>query len=225
MVFDRQKSSLIRLLEKGRVIGNDMLDFSMIINHRIDVALLQQLCKKVVSQKTVDIDAVCTVAASGIGLSTIIGTELRCPVIFAQKGENPPVIMTGKRILQRRITSPTKGNVISIYLCSEAFEGCKNVLLADDFLFRGATMGALIEMIRELNMEPREVLVFVNKSFDKGWRVVSEDYKVPVRKFVSIDKIETDGRQALLHIDELMFEPCDKTIRVARFILEKQAPF
>jgi len=198
-----------------------MLDFSMIINHRIDVSLLNRLCKSVVDKEKYDVDAVCTAASSGIGFSTIIGSILEKPVIFAQKGAKSPKIMSGKTIFQRRITSPTKGDVTNLYLCGDAFTGCRRILLADDFLFRGTTMGSLIEIIRELGIEPVEALVFVNKSFDEGWRVISKKYGVPVKKIISIDKIEPHGLRANLHIDELLFKPKDVTISLQRYSPEE----
>jgi xanthine phosphoribosyltransferase len=218
MVHEEINTKLIRILRKGRVVGDNMLDFSMMINHRIDVSLLKRICRSVVDQENYDVDAVCTAASSGIGFSTILGSMLDKPVIFAQKGEEYPKIMSGKTILRRKITSPTKGNITSLYLRSDAFEGCNRVLLADDFLFRGTTMGALIEIIKELNLKPVEALVFVNKSFDEGWKVISQKYGVPVKKIVSINKIEVYDKKALIHIDELLFKPEDVTISLKRYV-------
>ena len=209
---------LLDMLKKGRVVGKDMLDFSTLINHRIEVNLLSRLCRRIVELESIKADAVCTAASSGIGFSTILGYTLNCPVIFAQKGRNPPAIMAGKHVLKREITSATKGNSTNLYLCSSAFEGCKKIVLADDFLFRGTTMGALIEMIKELDIEPTEVLVFVNKSFENGWKNITDKYNIPLKKVVSIDEVEVDGQQSTIHIDELLFEPCDIKIHVERYI-------
>jgi len=221
MSRDELRSSLLRLLESGRVVAEDMLDFTMVINHRIDVSVLGRICERMASSIPSAVDVVLTAAASGIGFSTLIGNCIGKPVVFAQKGSNPPIIMVGKKMVSREITSATKGGRINLYLCADAMVGCERVLLADDFLFRGTTMKALIEMVRELGLTPVEVLVFVNKRFDVGWKLIEEECDVNVRPVISIKSVAVDAEgYATLHIDEIMDEHCDLTLRIPRYPLQ-----
>ena len=75
-----------RILEQGKVIGNDIVKVDMFLNHQIDVELLCEIGKEFHRLFAAsNINKIVTVEASGIGIACIAAQYFSVPVVFAKK--------------------------------------------------------------------------------------------------------------------------------------------
>ena len=67
-----------RIVEDGRVIGDDILKVDMFLNHQIDVGLLQEIGKEFKRRfADTEVTKILTIEASGIGIACITARKRR----------------------------------------------------------------------------------------------------------------------------------------------------
>ncbi|KUK13698.1 MAG: Xanthine phosphoribosyltransferase, partial [bacterium 42_11] len=123
-----------------------------------------------------------TVESSGISPALFTALSLGIPLIFARKRK--PITLCGK-VFERKITSRTKLNEITISLSGDYIREGEKVLIIDDFLATGETIKALCEMIEEARGKVVGIGICIEKTFQRG-RETLKNYKV-----VSLAKIDS----------------------------------
>jgi len=74
------------VLEKGRVIGNDILKVDSFLNHQLDVEVLNAIGRLFYKQfGHLNIDKILTAEVSGIAIAVVSAQYFHVPVVFAKK--------------------------------------------------------------------------------------------------------------------------------------------
>jgi xanthine phosphoribosyltransferase len=155
------------------------------LNHKVDVSLMQEIGRWLAG-RIGPCDAVITSEASGIAPAYATAAALGVPMIFAKKRPGRP-----DGPISRSVHSPTKGDTPWLHLKPEALEGMHRVAIVDDFLSRGRTAAALVDMLEETSLEVTGVGFCIEKAYEGG-RTLLEDRGVRVIPAAVITGVE-DG--------------------------------
>lgn len=175
------------LIEKirleGKAVGEDILKVDSFLNHRVDPNLLKRIGERFADIfKDEGVTLVLTVESSGIAPALFTALALNVPLLFARKRK--PITL-GDSVLQRRITSRTKLDEVSIAISKDYIIEGERVLIIDDFLATGETIRALCEMVEEVRGKVVGIGVCIEKTF-QGGRETLRGYKV-----VSLAKVDS----------------------------------
>ncbi|MFX0208358.1 MAG: hypothetical protein ACFFDT_20405 [Candidatus Hodarchaeota archaeon] len=215
------KKRLLSEIEKGRVIGDDIIDISHILNHLINARLMKDVMQECVLPYLESLDPrpdiIFTPEASGITLAAVLSTLSEIDMIFAKKGK--PITMTLTSVLSEKISSATKGGEVSLFTRKDFLERYNHFFVIDDFLRTGVTLKGVIEMGVAAGLELSGVSIFGLKSFDPGLKYIQEQYNVEVHSVLDFDKITPKGSKSFLHIRKLCFKAVDITLELNRYNL------
>jgi len=174
---------------KGQNLGRGILKVDGFINHQIDTTLMfeagQELAKHF---KDSGATKVITAEISGIGPALATGYALGIPVIYARKVR--PVTMTGK-VYVEVAPSHTKGSDVFLMVSSEFINEEDKLLIVDDFLASGSTIGALARLIDHANAKLVGIGAVIEKSFEKG-REFLQPLGVPIATLAVISNMVED---------------------------------
>lgn len=159
--------------EQGIGIGDDIVKVDMLINHRIDTALMMHMGESFAeafrSQKP---DVVLTVEASGIAIALATAAALnQIPVVFAKKS---PTRNTGGNVYEAPVFSYTHGVMNQIRIDKKYLTQGMRALIIDDFLATGAAAIGLIDICKQAGAVPVGVGMCVEKSFQSGRKTIEE---------------------------------------------------
>jgi xanthine phosphoribosyltransferase len=182
LVSDLLKSTI---RTQGRVEG-DLVMVDGFLNHRVDVALMGDIGTWL-AEAIGPCDAIVTSEASGIAPAFATATALRVPMVFAKKRPGTP-----PGPISRSVHSPTKGDTPWLHISPGALEGLERVAIVDDFLSRGRTAAALVEMLEESTLDVVCVGFCIEKAY-QGGRALIEDLGVRVVSAAVVSGIE-NGR-------------------------------
>ncbi|MDD7194836.1 MAG: xanthine phosphoribosyltransferase [Clostridiaceae bacterium] len=155
-----------RILEQGKVIGNDVIKVDMFLNHQIDVELLCEIGKEFHRLFAAsNINKIVTVEASGIGIACIAAQYFSVPVVFAKKGANRNV---GDNIYKADVYSFTKGVNTTIGISKDYLNENDRVLIIDDFMANGKAVHGLINILNQAGAKLEGVGIVIEKGFQPG---------------------------------------------------------
>ena len=177
------------IMTKGQNLGRGILKVDGFINHQIDTTLMfdvgQELARRF---KDTGATKVITAEISGIGPALTTGYALGIPVIYARKVR--PVTMTGK-VYVEVAPSHTKGSDAFLMVSSEFIDEEDKLLIIDDFLASGSTIGALARLIEHANARLVGIGAVIEKSFEGG-RESLKPLGVPIATLAVISKMTDD---------------------------------
>lgn len=154
------------IMTKGKNLGSGILKVDGFINHQIDTTLMFEAGKELAKHfRDSGATKVITAEISGIGPALTAGYALGIPVIYARKVR--PVTMTGK-IYVEVAPSHTKGSDAFLMVSSEFINEKDKLLIVDDFLASGSTIGALARLIEHANAKLVGIGAVIEKSFEGG---------------------------------------------------------
>ncbi|MGD2144589.1 MAG: xanthine phosphoribosyltransferase [Anaerolineae bacterium] len=166
-----------RILTEGRNLGGGILKVDSFINHQIDPALMVEVGREMARRfAAADVNKVITAEISGIAPALATGHALNVPVVYARKTR--PVTMTGP-VFVEVAPSHTKGRDIFLMVSTEFLGPRDRVLVIDDFLATGATISALVRLVRHAEAELVGIGTVVEKAFEGG-REELEALAVPI---------------------------------------------
>lgn len=178
------------ILEKGKVIGNDILKVDMFLNHQIDVNLLNEIGKEFKKRFGNDkITKILTVEASGIGISCIVAQHFSVPVVFAKKSESRNIIGD---VYTSEVYSFTKEKTYTIRVSKEFIGSDDRILIIDDFLANGKAVMGLLDIASQANATVYGVGIVIEKGFQPGGAELRKK-GVRVESLAIIDSID-DGK-------------------------------
>jgi xanthine phosphoribosyltransferase len=177
------------IMTKGQNLGRGILKVDGFINHQIDTTLMfeagQELAKHF---KDSGATKVITAEISGIGPAITTGYALGIPVIYARKIR--PATMTGK-VYVEVAPSHTKGSDVFLMVSAEFIDEEDKLLIVDDFLASGSTIGALARLIDHASARLVGIGAIIEKSFEGG-RDTLKRLGVPIATLAVISKMDED---------------------------------
>ncbi|MFN2225848.1 MAG: xanthine phosphoribosyltransferase, partial [Anaerolineae bacterium] len=178
-----------RILQDGQNLGRGILKVDSFINHQVDAALMLEAGREMAAAFAgVGATKVLTAEISGIAPAMTTALTLGIPLLYARKTK--PVTMTDP-VYVEAAPSHTKGASVFL-MCSPEFLGPGDrILIVDDFLASGQTIGALVRMVRHAGAELVGIGALIEKSFEGG-RADLASLDVPLKALVTITSM-SDG--------------------------------
>lgn len=182
-----------RIRIEGRNLGKGILKVDSFINHQIDPTLMIQVGREMAGRfADAEVNKVLTAEISGIAPALATGQFLDVPVVYARKTR--PVTMTGP-VFVEVAPSHTKGRDVFLMVSTEFLGAGDRVLVVDDFLATGATISALVRLVRHAEATLVGIGTVVEKAFEGG-REDLEAFGVPI---VSL-AVVTDMRDGAISV-------------------------
>ena len=155
-----------RIRQDGVVRGTDVLKVDSFLNHQMDVALFEEICREF-QRRVADcgVNKNLTIEASGIGIACVTAQSFHCPVVFAKKSQSKNI---DGAVYSTKVKSFTHGKVYDV-IVSKKFLGPEDrVLIIDDFLANGAALEGLIDLVRQAGATLVGAGIVVEKAFQPG---------------------------------------------------------
>ena len=158
-----------KIRKYGKAGEGDVLKVDSFLNHRIDIALYQQMGQEFARRFAgKPINKILTVEASGIGIACIAAQYFgNIPVVFAKKNRTSNV--TGD-VYTAKVSSYTHGKTYTVSIAKAYLNENDHVLIIDDFLANGKTIQGLKAMIEFAGATLEGVGIAIEKGFQPGGR-------------------------------------------------------
>jgi xanthine phosphoribosyltransferase len=155
-----------RILSDGENLGRGILKVDGFINHQVDAALMLEAGKELAARfANVGATKVLTAEISGIAPALTTALALGVPLVYARKTK--PVTMTDP-VYVEAAPSHTKGVSVFLMTSPEFLRPEDRILIIDDFLASGQTIGALVRLVRHAGAELVGIGALIEKSFEGG---------------------------------------------------------
>ncbi|WP_034345574.1 xanthine phosphoribosyltransferase [Deinococcus misasensis] len=178
-----------RILQDGQSLGSGILKVDAFINHQLDPQLTREMGEHFAAYfQNHGATRILTAEVSGIAPAYATGLVMGLPVVYARKKK--PVTMNGTTY-QASAVSRTKGDVVTLSVSSEYIQPGDKVLIIDDFLARGVTIKALVDIVEQAGAELVGIGTIIEKSFEGG-RVLLEGLGIEIYSLAIIDSLD-DG--------------------------------
>ena len=181
-----------KILTEGKIGAGDVLKVDCFLNHRIDVALVDQIGREF-KRRFADkpITKVLTIESSGIAIACAVAREFGVPVVFAKRSKSSNI---GKDFYTTPVVSFTHGNTYDVIVSKSFISPEDKILIIDDFLANGSAIRALVNIIEEAGATVVGAGVAIEKAFLHGGDKLRDlGYRVEALsriKSMSDDKIE-----------------------------------
>ncbi len=160
------------IIEKGQVIGNDILKVDSFLNHQIDVKLLNEMGKEFKLRFAGEaITKILTVEASGIAVACIVAQYFDVPVLFAKKTESKNL---EQDTYESEVYSFTKAKQYKIRVSKRYLNNRDTVLIIDDFLANGKAVLGLKDILDQAGARLAGVGIVIEKGFQPGGKLLRE---------------------------------------------------
>ena len=176
-----------RIRREGRVLPGNIVKVDGFLNHRVDVAFMEELADEFAKIFPVkDATLILTAEASGIALATICAQKYGVPVLFAKKAKSDNI---EGGLYQSDIFSYTYKKKVTLLVAKDWITSDDRVLIIDDFMARGEAMRGLCEIVEASGAELLGIGVAVEKGFQGGGDALrAAGY--PLHSLAIIDKAE-----------------------------------
>lgn len=159
------------IMNKGKILGGDVLKVDAFLNHQIDPKLTEQMAEEFYSHfKDKNITKVVTIESSGIAPAIMTALKLDVPMVFIKK-TTPSTML---HPLSETIHSFTKNKDVTICIDQEYISEQDNVLFIDDFLANGEAYRGVELLMKKANAKIGGVGIVIEKSFQKGHQYIVE---------------------------------------------------
>ncbi|WP_042149480.1 xanthine phosphoribosyltransferase [Paucisalibacillus sp. EB02] len=160
------------IMEKGKVLSEDVLKVDAFLNHQIDPELMKQIGKEYAKRfKESGITKILTIESSGIPPAIMAGLELGVPVVFARKRKSLTLV---DDLLTAKVHSFTKKETNEISVSKEYLKEEDTVLILDDFLANGQAVRGLMEIVKQASGALAGVGIVIEKGFQAGGDLLRE---------------------------------------------------
>ena len=176
-----------RIRTEGRVLPGNIVKVDGFLNHRVDVAFMQELADEFAKIFPIeDVTLVLTAEASGIALATICAQKYGVPLLFAKKAKSDNI---EGGLYQSDIFSDTYKKKVTLLVAKDWIHSNDRVLIIDDFMARGEAMRGLCEIVEHAGATLVGIGVAVEKGFQGGGDALrAAGY--PLHSLAVIDKAE-----------------------------------
>jgi len=176
-----------RILREGVNLGHGILKVDSFINHQVDPALMLAVGGALAARFAhLGANKIVTAEISGIAPALTTALALGIPVVYARKSK--PVTMHPNTM---RATAPshTKGVMTELMVSPEFLGPRDHVLVIDDFLARGKTIRALVELVQRSGASLIGIGAVIEKRFEGG-RDEHADLNVPIETLAVITNMD-----------------------------------
>ena len=178
------------ILEKGRVLNDEVLKVDSFINHQVDPEVIEQISEYFVNEfKGTKIDKVLTIETSGLPIAYSVALRLGVKMVFAKKSKSQIV---DDNIYQEEVRSFTRGTVSNVTVAKNYILKDERILIVDDFLAMGNAAVGLINLCEKGGAKCVGFCAAIEKSFQGGRKLI-EAKNVPVVS-AAIIKSFTNGK-------------------------------
>ncbi len=175
-----------RIREEGQNLGGGILRVDGFINHQVDCTLMARIGREFARRfGRLQPTKVLTAEISGIAPALQAGVALDVPVIFARKARS---VTMPANAFERRVPSRTKGGETLLLVAPEYLRPTDRVLIIDDFLATGQTIGALADIVRESGAALLGIGVVIEKSFEEGRSQLAQ-LDVPIESLAVVERM------------------------------------
>lgn len=182
-----------RIQRDGRNLGRGILKVDGFINHQLDPALTmrmgQEFAERFHRAGVRNITKIVTAEVSGIAPALATGAALGVPVVYARK-KRPITMADG--VYETTAPSHTKGGEVKLIISPEYLLASDSVLLIDDFLASGKTIGALAELIAQCGATLCGIGCVIEKEFEEGRRRLAH-LDIPIISLAVIESMDGDS--------------------------------
>ena len=179
-----------RIRREGRHLGHGILKVDGFINHQVDATLMLEAGAEFARRfAEAHPTRVLTAEVSGIIPAMATAFALGLPLVYARK--HKPVTMQDP-VFVEFAPSHTKGGEVSLMVSPEFLHAGDRVLIIDDFLATGKTIGAMARIVGTAGAKLVGIGTLVEKSFEGG-RAALVGLDVPIVSLVIIDEMREDG--------------------------------
>lgn len=155
-----------RIRREGRVLPGNIVKVDGFLNHRVDVAFMEELADAFAEIFPVkDATLILTAEASGIALATICAQKYGVPLLFAKKAKSDTI---EGGLYQSDIFSYTYKKKVTLLVAKDWISSDDRVLIIDDFMARGEAMRGLCEIVEAAGATLLGIGVAVEKGFQGG---------------------------------------------------------
>ena len=176
-----------RILRDGVNLGNGILKVDSFINHQVDPALMLAVGGALAARFAhLGANKIVTAEISGIAPALTTALALGIPVVYARKTK--PVTMH-PNTMRASAPSHTKGVMTELMVSPEFLGPGDHVLIIDDFLARGKTIRALVELVQRSGAMLIAIGAMIEKRFEGG-RAGLEDLGVPIETLAVVTSME-----------------------------------
>jgi len=161
-----------RILSEGRVLPGRILKVDGFLNHRVDMALMQDMADEF--ERLFDISgitAVLTVEASGIPLAAVCAADWNVPLLFAKKAKSDNI---EGGLYKSDIFSYTYRKNVTLLMSMQWLNSDDKVLIVDDFLANGEALRGLVDIVSQAGAELIGIGVAIEKGFQPGGKLMRD---------------------------------------------------
>lgn len=179
-----------KILNEGAVKAGNILKVDNFLNHRLDIAFLQEIGKEFARRfEGVEIDKILTIEASGIAIACIASQYFRnVPVVFAKKAKSQNL---DGDLYTSKVASYTYGKDFTITVAQKFLNKEDKLLIIDDFLAQGNAVQGLLDVIEQSGAQIQGVGIVIEKGFQDGGKVLREK-GLRVESLAIIDSMSED---------------------------------
>lgn len=154
------------ILQKGQVVGEDILKVDTFLNHQLDVALLNEIGiefkRRFEDEK---ITKILTIEASGIAIAALAAHHFKVPVVFAKKVASKNL---DNDTYETDVFSFTKAKNYKVRVSKKFIDETDRVLILDDFMAQGRAALGLRDIVLQAGAELAGIGIVIEKGFQEG---------------------------------------------------------
>jgi xanthine phosphoribosyltransferase len=182
-----------RIRREGKNLGRGILKVDSFINHQVDPMLMLSVGQAMAARfYSCEATKVLTAEISGIAPALTTALALQVPVVYARKTR--PVTMHPNAI-EATAPSHTKDSEVTLMVSPEFLGPGDRVLIIDDFLASGQTIGALVELAQLAGATVVGIGAVIEKAFEQGREELAH-LNVPIEALAVITSMD-DGKIVL----------------------------
>lgn len=184
-----------KIISEGDVYEGDVLKVDCFLNHRMDVAFLNEIGKEFYRLfQNAGVTKILTIEASGIGIACMAAFNFDpiVPVVFAKKGKSKNI---GTDVYRSQVESFTRGTTYDVAVSKKYLSKNDRVLIIDDFLATGSALEALTNLCEQAGVTVVGIGIVIEKVYQSGGEFFrNKGYRVEsLAKIASMST--TDGIQ------------------------------
>lgn len=176
-----------RIRREAVNLGKGILKVDSFINHQVDPALMLAVGGALAARFAhLGANKIVTAEISGIAPALTTGLALGIPVVYARKTK--PVTMHPNAMFAHA-PSHTKGVMTELMISPEFLGPRDHVLVIDDFLARGETIRALVDLVAKSGASLVGIGAVIEKRFEGG-RDALAALNVPIETLAVITSMD-----------------------------------
>ena len=191
-----------RIIKEAKVFDGGMIRVDRFLNHQVDIGLIRRASKIFAAHFTELMPTkVITVEASGIVPAVYTADFLNVPLVFAKK----VALTTGTENRHSSVVySFTKNQDSQISIPKYLIDPSDRLLIIDDFLARGSTLGGLLEIAKSANAPVIGTGIVISKLFQGAAELIN-DPLINAFSLITVEEM-VDSKFTMHSSDGLRFQ-------------------